>query len=703
MNANQSHNTYMLHICRDKNNRKVYETQHFNTQNTLKFVKRTILQGFGAMIPLDKAKLIWYDHRDKHWYSFTDDQLDQKLEITPLRDESFVSIETTDIALTKLLNTIKSLDTAKILTLKLCVKPMHISRTISIKVSENITMRDLRELIYGKFNWRAKESPVFVSSGSYWKKYIKISDNESVQQLKIIDGSYISTEEFNGSYTFVEPGLCGLRNMGNTCYMNSALQCLFHISEFMKVILNDSNEITSPILSDFIKLSKDMWAGSDSSLRPSNTLDMIIDMLPQYNGYTQQDAQEFMNHFLHLIDYELTGTHSIIKDLFYGQTQSLVMCNNCQHIFKTESSISFLPLAIDSEAKWKIRLIKLYGEQIIHCIPQTDEIVTVRHLIQHFLDNLVIDVNPKNIRAINLFDNEFSRYIDNETYIHEIGEELNLIELPSSSFNQKIILCEFVDDSTLKKFRPPVALCCSKLNPMFLDMEEQLQNTIGHFCSVADVPMSAVTVKWTDTQISYNYHKIDINNDYNRKLPYIEKVQLQCESLAVKRYCEQMNASHSQNDFSLTSLMNSFFQENNLEDGYKCNQCHKTTIAKQSTRLCSPLPPVLIIQLKRFRYLTRRREKIDRFINFPLKDLNLKNYLIEPEGTNGDVQSSTAYDLVAVSNHIGELNAGHYTTYAKYSVDDRWYLFDDSFVRELLDSESPVTKNAYILVYVRKN
>ena len=31
-------------------------------------------------------------------------------------------------------------------------------------------------------------------------------------------------------------GLCGLINFGNTCYMNSAIQCLSHVKEFREYL-----------------------------------------------------------------------------------------------------------------------------------------------------------------------------------------------------------------------------------------------------------------------------------------------------------------------------------------------------------------------------------------------------------------------------------------------------------------------------------
>ena len=57
------------------------------------------------------------------------------------------------------------------------------------------------------------------------------------------------------------------------------------------------------------------------------------------------------------------------------------------------------------------------------------------------------------------------------------------------------------------------------------------------------------------------------------------------------------------------------------------------------------------------------------------------------------------YDLFAISNHFGQLQAGHYTAIAKNR--DKWYQFNDHKISVVEESDI-VTSSAYILFYQRR-
>ncbi len=100
-----------------------------------------------------------------------------------------------------------------------------------------------------------------------------------------------------------------------------------------------------------------------------------------------------------------------------------------------------------------------------------------------------------------------------------------------------------------------------------------------------------------------------------------------------------------------------------MNGDYYCSKYLGLKETRQKADLALPLPPVLIIQLKRFTYDTYSDAKIDTYIDFLLTDLNLSKYVSHNADKNTNV--SALYNLMAVSNHTGTLISGHYTTYAR--------------------------------------
>uniref|UniRef100_A0A8C8E0T5 Ubiquitin carboxyl-terminal hydrolase n=1 Tax=Oryzias sinensis TaxID=183150 RepID=A0A8C8E0T5_9TELE len=127
--------------------------------------------------------------------------------------------------------------------------------------------------------------------------------------------------------------------------------------------------------------------------------------------------------------------------------------------------------------------------------------------------------------------------------------------------------------------------------------------------------------------------------------------------------------------------------------------CHKCKKRQKSTKKfwIHNLPKVLCLHLKRFHWTAFLRNKIDTYVEFPLKGLDMRGYLLEPENS---LPGSCLYDLAAVVVHHGSgVGSGHYTAYGSHEA--CWYHFNDSTVT--LTNEDTVRKaKAYILFYVER-
>lgn len=100
-------------------------------------------------------------------------------------------------------------------------------------------------------------------------------------------------------------------------------------------------------------------------------------------------------------------------------------------------------------------------------------------------------------------------------------------------------------------------------------------------------------------------------------------------------------------------------------------------------------PNILIIVLKRF---NNDGSKIESLIDFPIDELNLNKYCI------GYDRNNNKFRLVSISNHIGNLNFGHYYSYVLNSIDNNWYEMNDTNISRI-DKDSIITDKSYCLFY----
>jgi len=114
-----------------------------------------------------------------------------------------------------------------------------------------------------------------------------------------------------------EGGRIGLRNLGNTCFMNTGLQCLCHLEPLVAYFLSNQFEeelmVNNPkgtggrLARTFASLVQSLWNANDKrAYNPSEIHSALKSVAPSLlSSYQQQDVQEFLVYMMDCLHEDL--------------------------------------------------------------------------------------------------------------------------------------------------------------------------------------------------------------------------------------------------------------------------------------------------------------------------------------------------------------------------------------------------------------
>ncbi|XP_064158454.1 ubiquitin carboxyl-terminal hydrolase 32 isoform X1 [Anguilla rostrata] len=286
--------------------------------------------------------------------------------------------------------------------------------------SRMATIKDIHEYLSQRLRIKEEDMRLWLYNG---ENYLTLLDDEdhTLESLKIQDEQHLVIEVRNKDMSWpeemcfiankmdrhkvpTEKGATGLSNLGNTCFMNSSIQCVsntkplteYFISGRHLFELNRTNPIgmRGHMAKCYGDLVQELWSGTQKNIAPLKLRWTIAKYAPRFNGFQQQDSQELLAFLLDGLHEDLNRVHekpyvelkdsdgrpdwevaseawdnhlrrnrSIVVDLFHGQLKSQVKCKTCGHISARFDPFNFLslPLPMDSSMHLEITVIKLDG------------------------------------------------------------------------------------------------------------------------------------------------------------------------------------------------------------------------------------------------------------------------------------------------------------------------------------------------------
>ncbi|KAI9755649.1 MAG: CSN-associated deubiquitinating enzyme Ubp12 [Lichina confinis] len=282
-------------------------------------------------------------------------------------------------------------------------------------------------------------------------------------------------------------GTCGLSNLGNTCYMNSALQCVRSVEELTQYFrlqnykadleLNSSNSLAyyGDVAKAYANLLDQVYsANCPASIAPRSFKHTIGRYGPSFSGYGQQDSQEFLGFLLDGVSEGLNRIQkkpyievpdstdemvddpealrqfadrcweiykarndSVVVDLFAGTYKSTLVCPVCKKVSIKFDPFNNLTLQLPIESVWahKVFFFPLHDRpfQVLVNIDRNGSIRSMKEFISSR-----VDVPPERLHAVEIYKHKVFKAYEDVNCVSDViqqNDEVAVFELDQAPTN----------------------------------------------------------------------------------------------------------------------------------------------------------------------------------------------------------------------------------------------------------------------------